>query len=244
MSSSTGDALLDQSQQDSIVQQRQALLGSLSGIIAHEYNNLMTPVLARAQDAVARDDVVAMRKALVVTLAQTQQALSFTRQVLEVARGEPLPLQACSVSELIDAAITATVRPFEKDGIELVLEVPADLKVHAQPLLFVQVLLNLLLNARTAMKGRRGRLSIVACREGDNVLISVRDAGVGMSPSMINDVVNPFLQAEDHEHCDAWRSVGLGLLTCRTITRQHAALLHVRDHEGPGCTFCLTWPVA
>ncbi|MBU0616826.1 MAG: HAMP domain-containing histidine kinase [Planctomycetes bacterium] len=242
MSISASDASPERLQQWFIASQRQALLGSLSGIIAHEYNNLMTPVLARAQDAVSRNDVAAMRKALAVTLTQTRQALDFTRQVLEVARGEELPVRACSVGELVDAAITAAVRPFERDGIELVLHVPSDLEVRAQPLLFVQVLLNLLLNARAAMKDRCGKLSISACREDDRVLISVCDAGVGMSPEMLNDVINPFLQTRDQERPGDWGSVGLGLLACRTIAQQHGATLNARNNDGPGCTFRLVWP--
>jgi signal transduction histidine kinase len=244
MSASTSEASLDPLQQGFIASQRQALLGSLSGIIAHEYNNLMTPVLARAQDAIARDDVPAMRKALEVTLTQTRQALEFTRQVLRVARGDELPVQACSVAELVEAAITAAVRPFERDGIELMLHVPADLKVRAQPLMFVQVLLNLLLNARVAMKDRRGKLSVSACREHDRIVINISDAGVGMSAEMLNDVINPFLQIQDQEHPGHWNSVGLGLLACRTIAQQHGATLAARNNDGPGCTFCLRWPAA
>ena len=235
---------LDRSQQEFVTQQRQAILGSLSGIIAHEYNNLMTPVLARARDAVARDDVAAMRKALMVTVAQTQQALDFTRQLLEVARGEESAVQACRLAELVDAAISAAVRPFEKDGIELVVHVPDHLSVRAQPLLFVQALLNLLLNARAAMKGRCGRLLVSACREDDSVLISVCDAGVGMSPEMLNEVINLFLQAEGPEHPGNWSPVGLGLLACRTIAQRHGATIYAQNNDGPGCTFRLRWPAA
>lgn len=242
MSVGTSDASLESLQQGFLASQRRALLGSLAGIIAHEYNNLMTPVLARAQDAVSRDDPAAMRKALTVTLTQTRQALDFTRRVLEVARGEELPVRACSVAELVDAAITAVVRPFEKDGIELVLHVPADLQVRAQPLLFVQVLLNLLLNARAAMRDRCGKLSISAGPEDESVFISVCDTGVGMSPEMLNDVINPFLQVRDQEHSGDWGSVGLGLLACRTIAQQHGATLNARNNDGPGCTFRLDWP--
>jgi two-component system cell cycle sensor histidine kinase/response regulator CckA len=244
MSVTTQERSLERLQQGVVAGQRRALLGSLTSIVAHEYNNLMTPVLARAQDAIARDDVAAMRKALAVTVAQTQQALDFTRQMLKVARGEAAPVRPCSVAELVNTAITAAVRPFEKDGIELVVRVPPELTVRAQPLLFVQVLLNLLLNARAAMSGRPGKLSIIAQREGDSVLIAVCDAGVGMSPEMLSHVINPFLQTEDQEHPGDWSLVGLGLLACRTIARQHGATLSAHDNDGPGCTFQLRWPAA
>jgi K+-sensing histidine kinase KdpD len=61
---------------------------------------------------------------------------------------------------------------------------------------------------------------------------------------MLNDVLNPFLQAGEQEQPGASRAVGLGLLACRTIARQHGAQLSAQNNEGPGCTFCLRWPAA
>jgi len=244
MSADVGELSLEQLQQELVVYQRQTMLGTLAGIIAHEYNNLMTPVLARAQDAVSRDDVAAMRKALATTAQQTEKALQFTRQVLQLADGKEVPLAACRVAELVDAAITAAVRPFEKDGIELELRIPSELRIRAQPLLFQQVLLNLLLNARNAMKGRRGKLSVVASREGNLVEIAVCDRGVGMSSEMLNSVVNPFLEADANARPGDWSSVGLGLSACRTIVQQHGGTMRADANDGPGCTFRLRWPAA
>jgi signal transduction histidine kinase len=244
MSVNAGQVSLEQLQQELVVCQRQAMLGTLTAIIAHEYNNLMTPVLARAQDAVARDDVAAMRKALTTTARQTEKALRFTRQVLQLADGKELPLEACRVADLVDAAITSAVRPFEKDGIELELRIPDDLYVRAQPLLFEQALLNLLLNARAAMRGRRGRLSVAARREGDMVVVAVCDSGVGMSAEMLDEVINPFLAADADAHPGDWSSVGLGLSACRKIAQQHGGAVRAEVNDGPGCTFRLRWPAA
>lgn len=244
MSMRTGEASLERLRQELVVYQRQAMLGRLVAVITHEYNNLMTPVLARAQDAVARDDVAAMRKALTITARQTEKALRFTRQVLEFADGKGLPSETCPLAGLVDAAITATVRPFEKDGIELEVRVPDELRIRAQPLLFEQVLLNLLLNARTAMKGHRGKLTVSARREGDRVEIAVRDRGIGMSPEMLDEVINPFLAADADTHPGDWSSVGLGLNACRTIAQQHSATIRAEANEGPGCTFRIHWPAA
>ena len=100
------------------------------------------------------------------------------------------------------------------------------------------------LNARAAMKGRCGKLSISAHREADCAVISICDAGAGMSPELLNEVINPFLEADSPEHLDGQSAVGLGLLACRTIARQHGAGLSARNNDGPGCTFCLSWPAA
>lgn len=244
MSANVGDLSLERLQDQLLACQRQALLGSLSGIIAHEYNNLMSPVYTRAQDAVARDDVDAMRRALTVTVRQTERALRFTRQLMEVAQGRAPSLEARRLAELVDEAITSAVRPFEKDGIELELRVPEELQIRTQPLLFEQLMLNLLLNARAAMKGRVGRLSIGASREDDVVVINVRDRGVGMSPEMLDDVINPFLAAEADLPPGDWSGIGLGLSACRMIARRHGATIRAFTNDGSGCTFQLRWPAA
>lgn len=234
----------EKSHDDFISCQRQALLGALAGVIAHEYNNLMTPVLIRAQDALTRDDVEAMKKALTVTARQTQTALDFTRQVLQVARGEETQLQQCSVKTLVEAAIQAAVRPFEKDGIELVVDVPAELTILARPTLFVQAILNLILNARTAMKNRRGKMNISARPAGERVEIAIADQGTGFTPHLLNEIVNPFLDSDPVAQPERAESLGMGLQACRIIAWQHGAAIQAENNDGPGCTFRLHWPAA
>lgn len=244
MSTNVGEMPSQSLQGDLLADQRRAMLGSLTGIMAHEYNNLMTPVVARAQDAVSRDDVAAMRKALTTTLAQTEKALHFTRQIMELAQGREGSMESCRLTDLVDATITSAVRPFAKDGIELKLSVPDDLYVRAQPLLFEQALLNLLLNARAAMKGLCGGLSITAARRGDTVEIAVSDTGTGMSPETLDEVVNPFLAAPADTGPGDWTGIGLGLVACRLIAQQHGATITAHANDGPGCTFRLGWPAA
>jgi signal transduction histidine kinase len=105
-------------------------------------------------------------------------------------------------------------------------------------------MLNLLLNARKAMKKRRGRLSISAQRNGEMVTISVCDRGVGMSREMLDDVVNPFLEADANAKPGDWGAVGLGLHACRTIAQFHGASLRATANDGPGVTFHIAWPAA
>lgn len=224
--------------------QRQIILGRLAPIIVHEFNNLMTPVLARAQDALTRDDAVATRKALSVTVQQTDRAMRFARRVLELAGDDGPAAENRSLRELIEASIESMVRPLEKDGVELRVDVPDDPRIAARPLLFVQMMLNLLMNARAAMAGGRGRISISAARDGGVVIIDVGDTGVGMSPEMLRDVINPFLAADPDANAGDWRSVGLGLHVCRLVARQHGASIRALRNEDSGCTFKITWPAA
>jgi C4-dicarboxylate-specific signal transduction histidine kinase len=224
--------------------QRMALLGTMSAMVAHEFNNLMTPVVTRAQDALSRDDLPTMRKALDQALAHAQKAIGVTRHLLGLADEGENALRACSVNAAVREAVDAVARPFDKDGIDLRVKVSADLRVRARLMLLEQLLLNLLLNAREAMKERGGSLTIAARREGDDVVIDVRDCGTGISQQRLDEVVNPFLAAEPHARPTDWHSVGMGLNVCRMISHQHGARLRASANAEGGCTFQIHWPAA
>jgi signal transduction histidine kinase len=222
--------------------QRSALLGAVCGMLAHEFNNLMTPVLARAQDAVERDDVPAMRKALSVTVTQTQRAIDVTRRLLALARGEPGGDSTCHVAAAFDDATAAIIRPLVKDAIEFRRDVPAELAVRIDALLLTQVLMNLLLNARNALPQRGGRIAVSARKVGEFVEVDVADNGPGLDADRLRDV-NPYL-ARDARLDTTRGPVGVGLATCRFITHLHGGRIEAgRSPEG-GCLMRIALPTA
>lgn len=223
---------------------RLAMMGTMAAMVAHEINNLATPVLARAQDALKRDDVPAMRKALERTIINTQKSIAIAQHLLGLARTREAALEAVEVIAAVNEALEMLPRPLDKDGIELRLDVPAGLRVRAEKILLEQVLLNLVLNARQAMRERNGVLTIAARRADGEIAISVRDTGCGITERDIESVFNPFLAQPALEGPRDWQPVGLGLTVCRTLAHQHGATLQVSTNEGPGCTFELRWPAA
>ena len=239
------DALIQGLQEELIACQRLAALGSITAMVTHEFNNLLTPIMARAEAALMDGgDVAMMRKALERTLVQSQRALSVTRHLLDLVHDGPRPAQACSVACAVREAVATLTRPLEKDGIELRVSVPEDLQVCAREDLLCQVLLNLLLNARQAMKGIEGTLSITAVGRGDRVEIDVRDSGKGIPHDTFQHLINPFLAADPRARPNDWQQVGLGLSVCRIIAHHHGASLQGVPNDGRGCTFRLHWPAA
>ena len=232
-------------QEELIACQRLALLGNMTAMIAHEFNNLLTPVLARAEAALTcADDGAFVRRSLERIVSQTQRAIAVSRRLLTLAHENGPAQAACSVASAVREAVATLPRPFEKDGITLRVAVPDDLRVAAHAELLTQVLLNLLLNARRAMQGRPGALAISARVAGDAAQIDVRDSGCGLAPELLSKVFNPFLAADPLERPSDWQRVGLGLSVCRMITRHHGALLQGLANEDRGCTFRLLWPLA
>ncbi len=233
---------LESTQNELVACQRLALLGSLAGMAAHEFNNLMTPVVALVEAALTAADPALTHKALDRTLIQVQRAIGLSDHLLALAHREYRPAELCSVAAAVREALETAVRPFQKDGIELRVTVPEELRVCAQEALLCQVLLNLLLNARQAMQGRRGVLTVTATADSDHVQIDVRDSGKGIPPDRLATVFNPFLAADPRARPQDWQTVGLGLSVCRLIAHHHGATLRALPNDGPGCTFRLRWP--
>lgn len=244
MDQASAEQTIQALQKELINCQRYNLLGSVAGLMAHEFNNLMTPVLARAQDAVERDDVAAMRKALTVTVNQTTKAIDVTRRLLELAGGAPGAARPCVLRSAVDDAIAAAVRPFPKDGIELTVGVPDELTVRAEPVLLAQVLLNLLLHARHNITERTGRIAIRAAADQSFARIEVADNGNGTPRERIENAIAPFLASDVHSNpCDL-DGVGLDLNACRTIVQFHGGRMTARPATDTGCVIECCWPIA
>lgn len=234
---------IDRLERSLIRAQQRATLGTLAAVIAHEFNNLLTPVLPWVDLALGTLDPADMRKALERVRTQARRAEAVTRRLLELAEGRTLPSQPCPVAAAVEEAILTATRPFEKDGIALSVNIPGELRVQAEPHLLVQALLNLLLNARAAMKSIGGTLLICAHRDGDVVIIDIRDSGCGIPADHLENFINPFLAGVIDEPPDEAR-IGLGLTVCRLIAHKHGASIQALPNPDRGCTFRLRWPAA
>lgn len=223
--------------------QRAALLGALSSTIAHEFNNLMTPVIALAEEALSNgDDAAAARRALEVAVRQTEKAVHMSRQLLELAADRARRTEICSLSHSVEQAVGACVRPFSKDGIVLELDIDPSVRVRARPQLLEQVLVNLLFNAQRAMQDRGGTLRVAARNLKGEVEVSVSDSRGNVGVEWLRENVAPYLSNEFSERREGCDDLSLSLLACRAIAEIHGASISAEVGELNGCTFRLRWP--
>ena len=145
------------------VRQAQQLtsLGTAAATIAHEVNNLLTPILSYAEYALQVDDVPLARKALTVTVRNAKMLIAMSERVLELGAAKRKSRENVNVREAVEDAIASLCRDLAKDGIELSVSVDPSLEVVADPLQLRQMLFNLFLNAREAMApNHSGRLTV------------------------------------------------------------------------------------
>ncbi|AQT69145.1 Sporulation kinase D [Anaerohalosphaera lusitana] len=221
-----------------------ANVGLVSSMIAHEINNILTPLGSYAELSLQHpDDPNLTEKALKKTLANTKRASQILDSMLKLASNKPQPKEICNVNALLDEVFQCIARDLGKDGISVERDIPEELAVSVQPNLFQQVLMNLILNARQAMLPAGGRLRILAAIKTDCVEISVFDTGEGIAASDLGHVFEPFFTKRGSEKSDK-KGSGLGLAFCKKIVEAHGGTISVDSERHVGTTFKITLPNA
>ena len=228
--------------------QRLDCIGTLAGGIAHDMNNLLTPILVSVamlqegeQDADRVEDVRTIETCAKRGAQMVQQLLGFARGGMDGKRTR------IRLGTVIDEVAQIVRETFPKN-ITLRLDVPPKLyEVHADATQMHQLLTNLCVNARDAMPDG-GTLSISAegivlddvcgaaldieAKRGPHVLLKVEDTGTGMPPETVERIFDPFFTTKELGH-----GTGLGLSTVHTIVRSHQGFVHVYSELGKGTRF-------
>ncbi|MBI3941025.1 MAG: PAS domain S-box protein [Acidobacteria bacterium] len=231
--------------------QRMESLGTLAGGIAHDLNNMLSPILMAIQMLQQKTDDDETQEWLATLLASAERASEVVRQVLLFARGvqgEHAPLQPRYLIREVIGIMKETL----PRSIDVRFHLPQDLwNIHGDSTQLHQVLINLCLNARDAMPGG-GTLSIKAenlsideryvraypdARPGRHVLITVSDTGEGIPADVIDKIFDPFFTTKE-----AGKGTGLGLSTALGIVKSHQGSIRVESEAEKGATFQVVLP--
>jgi signal transduction histidine kinase len=230
--------------------QRLATIGTIAAVIAHEFNNLLTPIVSYTQFALqgidkGQPDMELIRKALSKSFQSSSKAGRICASMLALARGEGT-VSAVSVQQLVDETLLVLARDPQKDGIALRVQVQPDLFVSGDAVQLEQVLLNLLINARQAMLGKGGSLTIKAGRSepSGDVRIQVIDTGPGIPEKLLAKIFEPFFTTKGTARRGESRGTGLGLAICKEIVEHHRGRIEVSSQVGAGTTFSVFLPAA
>ena len=231
---------LDSLEDQLVRAQRLAALGTMATMIAHEFNNILTPVVSYAQFALKGNDTDLMKKALEKAYNNGKEAADVCRQLLSFAKGENSS-KICDVSEIIHASIKCLVRNPAKDNIELKLDLTENLTVAIEPCLLQQVIYNLIINARDAMLGRPGQLKISTCTKDSQIEINVSDTGTGIDQAVLPKIFNPFFTTKTGKNSKK-EGTGLGLAVSKHIIDRTGGKIEVTSTPPQGTTFTITLP--
>ncbi|MBD2250700.1 PAS domain S-box protein [Nostoc parmelioides] len=241
--------------------QRLESLGTLAGGIAHDLNNILTPILAASQllkvrfpDEQGRTSTVgstSFQHLLEIVESNARRGAGLVKQVLSFARGFKGERTIVQLKHLITDIILIGKQTFPK-SIEFTSSFPEELwAVCGDVTQLHQVLMNLVVNARDAMPNG-GNIQVTAenilidetyasmileAQVGNYIRLTVTDTGAGMSPEILNRIFEPFFTTKD-----VGVGTGLGLSTVLGIIKSHGGFVKVSSKVGQGSQFKVFLP--
>lgn len=221
-----------------------ANIGTVSHMIAHEINNLLTPLRSYASFALQNhDDKELSEKALQKTARNCERVSKIMESMLALADGQKQEKENVRLLSLVEDIFTCLCRDFSKDNIKVEIDIPDDLSIWVVGVQVQQVLMNLILNARQAMLTRGGTLTIKAEQTRDAVEIEIADTGDGIKPEHLEHIFDSFFTTKkNHRFTDEHSGTGLGLAFCKKIIEGHNGRISAQSRSGCGTKFKLVLP--
>ncbi len=236
-------------------------LGTLTSGIAHDLNNVLTPIMGIVQLLPLKlvDTDESIQRLLQILQDSTRRGADLVKQILSFTSGVESKPTDTQVSDLLLELHKIIHQVFPKN-IELAIDLPPGLwMIVADATMLHQVFMNLCVNARDAMPDG-GTLSISAAnlaiphsesqaldrnyalmnldpRIGNYVVVTVADTGTGIAPAILDRIFDPFFTTKD-----IGKGTGLGLSTVMGIIKSHHGSIDVDSQVGIGTQFKIYLP--
>jgi PAS domain S-box-containing protein len=223
--------------------QKLEAVGRLTGGVAHDFNNLLTVATGGLDMALDSPGLPPeLRRLLEAAALACSRGAALTRRLLAFARQNPLEPRSTDLALLVEGMIELLRRTIGAQ-IEIVTELAPDLwRVEIDPDQLESALLNLAINARDAMPDG-GRLALSAANEagedGDFVVLTVSDTGMGMPAEVAARAFEPFFTTKGEG-----KGSGLGLSMVYGFVAQSGGRIDLETAPGKGSVFMLRLPRA
>jgi two-component system, cell cycle sensor histidine kinase and response regulator CckA len=231
--------------------QRMESIGTLAGGIAHDLNNVLSPILLAVQVIKKRASEKKAEKFLDTIEISAKRGADLVNQVLSFAKGVEGERKPIQIGKLIHDVCDVIKRTFPK-SISVKIDTQQDVWTLSGDATQVhQILMNLCINARDAMP-KGGTLEIktvnivideqyarmnLDATPGSFVKVSVSDSGTGIPERVIDKIFEPFFTTKEEG-----KGTGLGLSTVHTIVKSHGGFVNIYSEEGKGTVFNVYLP--
>jgi signal transduction histidine kinase/ActR/RegA family two-component response regulator len=218
-------------------------LGELASGVAHNFNNTLTGILARAQLMLDAQDMKDVRRGLRIIIQTAEDGAKTVKRIQDFARQRrDQDFVPIDVDQLM-LEVAEITRPRWKDHAEarnvhirLVRQIGSNAVIMGDAGELREVLVNMVFNAVDAMPDG-GTLTLSTREEGDHVLLTVEDTGTGMTEEVRSRIFDPFFTTKGKA------GMGLGLSVSFGIIRRHEGTVEVTSGVGRGSTFLMKFPL-
>lgn len=218
-----------------------ATVGQLAGGVAHEVNTPASIISGRVETMFLESSRFSDqdKKDLDVIKNQADRITQITRSLLLFSKRNPVDKTRINLNEVVNEAVSLIEQQFSKLKIVIVKTLfPQALIIFGQHNQLVQVLLNLLTNARDAMP-HGGKIEIhtaLSSNVKQKALITLKDTGAGIHPHSLDKIFDPFYTTKQS-------GTGLGLSVSYGIVEDHGGTIQVKSKLGDGAIFFIHLPL-
>ena len=229
---------------------RLASMGMLASGVAHEINNPLTYVLQNlewmmpgleglnASAPLPGEEPLALAQVAKEALDGVSRVRKIMRDLRTFSRVEQSAVVPVLINDVLDVAITMAQGEVRSRArlVKLLDTVPPVLADEGQ---LAQVFLNLLINAAQATTGaiQDNEIEVRSREEDGDVVVSVRDTGVGILPEDLDRLFTPFFTTKE-----PGVGSGLGLAICQDLVRRCGGTIEVQSEPGQGAMFTVRFP--
>ena len=214
--------------------------------VSHELRTPVSVIMAQGEYAMLEDSTEEERKeALEIIVGQAKKMSAMIAQLLEMARREksarPAGREKVDLGEIVNLAAEELKDLSGEKRITITSDSEQELYVWGEQTAFTRIFMNLVTNAVQYGK-EGGHVWLKAWKEGEEVLCSVRDDGIGIGPEELPHIFRRFYRADKSRTGRAEAHAGLGLSMVKHLTENFGGTIQVYSQKEKGTTFVLHFP--
>jgi hypothetical protein len=219
--------------------ERLAALGIMAAGVAHEVNTPLTGISSYAQMLLAETEVTDPRYQLLRKVErQTFRAARIVNNLLELARSRQPDPEPVAVDAVMTECLDLLRERFASQGIDVAWSEPSEPAfASANESELHQVFNNLLINAIDAMETTGGTLTATVNGDGDSVVVTIEDTGIGITDELLPQIFQPFVSTKVKTG-----GTGLGLSLSYEMVRRAGGEIEARNLPAGGCSFTVRLP--
>ncbi|MBK9713624.1 MAG: GAF domain-containing protein [Kouleothrix sp.] len=234
---------LRRKQAELIQSSKLAAVGTFAAGIAHEFNNLLGSMLGYAELGYHADDVEEKNHSLDVVMHACRRGRSITRGLLTFARRQEHRRALGDITDAIDETLTLVELDLNRARIAIVRQIEPVPPTICDLGQLSQVVLNLITNARDAMKPQGGTLTVGLRERRGMIELSVADTGSGIPDEIRDKIFEPFVTTKGALGGSQTPGTGLGLSVSYGIVQEHGGTIEVDSDVGRGTTMIVRVPI-
>ena len=224
--------------------ERLTAVGTLAYGIAHEFNNILAGILGNAEFGMGNDDPQEVAECFRVIMESCDRAKGITNSLLAFSRQREAKKQRADVTETVETVLGLVERELEKQNVKVVRKFKPIPEITCDLGELSGVVLNMITNARDAMKPDGGTLTIEIAKRGDNIEMIFTDTGCGIPDSIKSRIFEPFVTTKGALGQSEIPGTGLGLFLSYGIISRYHGKIGVKSEIGKGSKFTIKIPIS